>query len=37
MTDNSTVGIGIVKLIYQQTTRDDPDKTFHNWIQFFGL
>ncbi|KAL2756897.1 hypothetical protein ACRALDRAFT_1069604 [Sodiomyces alcalophilus JCM 7366] len=31
------VGIGIVKLIFQLITRGEPDKTFHNWIQFFGL
>ncbi|KFH40946.1 hypothetical protein ACRE_083560 [Hapsidospora chrysogenum ATCC 11550] len=32
-----TVGIGIVKLVYQQTTRGDPDISFNNWIQFYGL
>ncbi|KAG9256689.1 uncharacterized protein F5Z01DRAFT_648895 [Emericellopsis atlantica] len=32
-----TVAVGLVKMFYQLTGRNDPDKTFNNRVQFYGL
>jgi hypothetical protein len=32
-----TVAVGLVKMYYQLTGRNDPDKTFNNRVQFYGL
>ncbi|KAK8061881.1 Integral membrane protein [Apiospora phragmitis] len=33
----SAASMGLAKLVCQKVTRTDPDKSFHNWIQFFGF